>query len=102
MKTRLCALALSGALAWSPACSPAEPSITVSDESTLAVGDARTVELRFLRFDVTNFERRMTRKDILALPADVRDRLWLLDLDLSSEPSTPQLLDNSLAANACR
>jgi hypothetical protein len=80
------------------ACTPAEPSITVTDESTLDVGDVRTLELRDLRFDVTNFERRMTRKDILELPADVRDRMWLLDLDLSSEPSTPQLLDNSLAA----
>jgi hypothetical protein len=94
VNSRLSALALVGTLA----CSPAEPSITVSDESTLGVGDTRTVTLRFLRFDVTNFERRMTRKDILELPEDVRDRLWLLDLDLSSEPSTPQLLDNSLAA----
>jgi hypothetical protein len=80
------------------ACTPTDPSITVRDESTLDIGDARVVELRDLRFDVTNFERRMTRQDILELPADVRDRMWLLDLNLSSEPSTPQLLDNSLAA----
>lgn len=94
--TRLpCAAFLALSLA---GCAFDEPSAAVVEEGTLKVGEPRTVELAFLRFDVTNFERRMTRKDILALPADVRDRMWLLDLDLSSGPSKPQLLDNALAA----
>lgn len=64
----------------------------------LAVNDTREVELRFLRFDVSNFEKRLTREDILALPRSSRERMWLLDLDLSSGPNSPQLLDNALAA----
>src|SRR5262249_48974686 len=68
------------------------------DDTPLAVGASRTIELRFLKFDVSNFEQTMTKKDILALPDDVRERLWLLDLDLTSGPNTPRLLDNALAA----
>lgn len=64
----------------------------------LEVGDARDVELQYLRFDVTNFEKRLTRDDLLRLPRDVRERLWLVDLDLSNGPNTPRLLDNALAA----
>ncbi len=64
----------------------------------LTVKESRSVELRFLRFDVSNFEKRLTREDILALPKDARERMWLLDLDLSSGASSPQLLDNALAA----
>lgn len=64
----------------------------------LSVKDSRTVELRFLRFDVSNFEKRLTREDILAFPKETRERMWLLDLDLSSGQSSPQLLDNALAA----
>ncbi len=79
-------------------CAPSGQTATAPGDGTLAVGQSRKVELRFLRFDVTNFEKRLTREDILALPDDVRERMWLLDLDLSSAPSTPQLLDNSLAA----
>src|SRR5690348_6870268 len=86
------------ALAGLTACGSDPVSSSSGDEGKLEVGDERTVELRYLRFDVTNFEQRLTRKDILELPADVRDRMWLLDLNLSSDPSTPQLLDNSLAA----
>jgi hypothetical protein len=70
----------------------------VVESGKLEIGDARKLELRFLRFDVTNFEKRLTREDILALPNDVRERLWLFDLDLSSGPNTPQLLDNALSA----
>ena len=70
------------------------------DENTtpLEVGESRAVELRFLRFDVTNFEQTLNRQDILELPRDVRERLWLLDLDLRSGPTTPRLLDNALEA----
>jgi hypothetical protein len=64
----------------------------------LQPGDSREVELSALRFDVTNFEKRLTRDDLLRLPRDVRERLWLLDLDLSNGPNSPRLLDNALAA----
>jgi hypothetical protein len=64
----------------------------------MAVGERREVELRFLRFDVTNFEQTLTREDVLALPRRVQERLWLLDLDLSNGPSAPRLLDNALTA----
>lgn len=69
---------------------------SVESPEILEVGTATQVELRYLRFDVSNFEKRLTRDDILALPSDVRDRLWLFDLDLTSGPNTPQLLDNAL------
>ncbi|MFT3928123.1 MAG: hypothetical protein QM778_36680 [Myxococcales bacterium] len=79
------------------ACSGPDP--VLSPEPTkIGVSETREVELRFLRFDVSNFEKRLTRADILALPKDAQERLWLLDLDLSSGASSPQLLDNSLAA----
>ncbi|MEZ4329543.1 MAG: acetyltransferase [Polyangiales bacterium] len=68
------------------------------EPAELAVGESRDVELRFLRFDVTDFEQTLTREDILAFPRDVQDRLWLLDLDLRSGPTTPRLLDSALEA----
>lgn len=64
----------------------------------LGVGERRNVELKFLRFDVSNFEQTMTRKDVLALPKQVQERLWLLDLDLSNGPNAPRLLDNAMTA----
>ncbi len=82
----------------STACLSDDLSVTTVDDDTLSLGEARDVELRFLRFDVSNFEKRLTRQDILALPSDVRNRMWLFDLDLSSGPNSPQLLDNALAA----
>jgi hypothetical protein len=94
MRRTASALALGCVLA----CTPSEPSITIGDTDNMTIGEQRTVELRYLRFDVTNFEKRLNKSDILALPHDVRDRLWLLDLDLSSGPNTPQLLDNALTA----
>lgn len=87
------------ALAAFAICACSEPDSTVTANTTkIGVNDTREVELRFLRFDVSNFEKRLTRKDILALPKDAQNRLWLLDLDLSSGASSPQLLDNALAA----
>jgi len=74
------------------------PPVPEVDESEMAVGETRRVELRFLRFDVTNFEQTLTREDILAFPQETQDRLWLLDLDLRSGPTTPRLLDNALEA----
>lgn len=67
------------------------------EDRPLLPNETRVVELEALRFDVTNFEKRLTRDDLLALPRDVRERLWLLDLDLSNGPNSPRLLDNALA-----
>lgn len=64
----------------------------------LAVGEQREVELRALRFEVSNFEQTLTLDDLRDLPPGVRDRLWLLDLDLVGGPSAPGLLDNALVA----
>jgi hypothetical protein len=80
------------------ACSGAPPPSAPVLEAPLAVGESRSIELRFLRFDVQNYQQTLTKKDILALPEEVRQRLWLLDLDLTSGPTAPRLLDNALAA----
>jgi hypothetical protein len=80
------------------ACSEDLPDPVPGPSTPLTVGEARQVELRFVRFDVSNYEQVMTRQDVLELPRDVQERLWMLDLDLSSGPTTPQLLDNALSA----
>ena len=67
------------------------------DDTPLSVGSSRELELTAVRFDVTNFEKRLTRDDLLRLPRDVRERAWLLDLDLSNGPNSPRLLDNALS-----
>jgi hypothetical protein len=91
-KLSFCALLLG-------ACATAGGSTEKPQETgPLTVQDSREVTLRFLRFDVSNFEKRLSKADILAFPQETRDRMWLLDLDLSSGPSTPQLLDNALTA----
>jgi hypothetical protein len=79
-------------------CATAPTLEPVPEGTPMGVGESRQVELRFLRFDVQNFEQTLTRKDVNALPAHVKDRLWLLDLDLSNGPTSPHLLDNALAA----
>lgn len=66
--------------------------------SELGVGETRTVTLRHMRFDVERLERVLTREDLAALPSDVKERLWLLDLDLSSRAGSPRLLENALLA----
>lgn len=65
-------------------------------EAPLEVGDSREFELRFLRFDVSNYERTLTREDLLALPEDTQRRLWLLDLDLSNSPGSPRFIENAI------
>ncbi len=87
----LTVVALAGCLARMP--EPAD-----ENRAPLAPGERRDVELRYLRFDVVNYEKTLTRADILALPAATRERLWLLDLDLRNSARAPRLLDNALAA----
>ena len=74
------------------------PPVPEVNHAPMAVGERRSVELRYLRFDVVNYQKTLTRADILALPAATRARLWLLDLDLRNNARAPRLLDNSLAA----
>ncbi|HEX6241360.1 MAG TPA: hypothetical protein VFZ61_10720, partial [Polyangiales bacterium] len=93
MRRRLCALGLLFLTACSEGASSEQ-----RDDTPLAVGGSRELELTAVRFDVTNFEKRLTRDDLLRLPRDVRERAWLLDLDLSNGPNSPRLLDNALAA----
>lgn len=95
------ALALSAIVAAAPlgaGCLAAFEPPPEGPASPLAVGETRVVELRSTRFDVLDYEKTLTKADILALPADVQARLWLLDLDLSNGPNAPRLLDNALAA----
>ena len=73
-------------------------SLEVAEEpppTPLASGEERIVTLSFVRFDVTDYEERSTRQDLLALPAEVRRRLWLYDLDLTTG-SGARLLDAAL------
>jgi hypothetical protein len=67
-------------------------------EGGLQVGEARTVELRYLRFDVSNYEQTLTRADLLAMPVDTQRRLWLLDLDLSNSAGSPRFIENALTS----
>lgn len=76
------------------ACSTDLPDYT--PPPVLEIGESRDIELRFTRFDVTNFEQTFTKADLAALPRDVQDRLWLLDLDISGGAAAPMLLDNAL------
>ncbi len=80
-----------------PGCGADGPLVDPRDDAPLEVGESREVELRYLRFDVTNFEQRLTRDDLLALPRATQRRLWLLDLDLAGNQGAPGLLDNALA-----
>jgi hypothetical protein len=98
MKCAISKALLLGCSVLACACANGEMATPNGARGRLAVNDTREVELRFLRFDVSNFEKRLTREDILALPRSSRERMWLLDLDLSSGPNSPQLLDNALSA----
>jgi hypothetical protein len=58
----------------------------------LVVGESRIVDLRYLRFDVEDFEKVDTLVQLRAMPRRVLQDVWLLDLD-----ARPLLL-NSLEA----
>lgn len=65
----------------------------------LAVGESRTIELRFTPLDVTDFEKVLTRIELTQLPPGVIERTWLTDIDLQGVPGgAPQLIDHALAA----
>ena len=48
-----------------------------------AIGQSQTVELRFLRLDVTNFEKELDLAALRLLPRKTLDDLWLLDFDMT-------------------
>lgn len=75
-----------------------DPTLAPADRSELSVGETRTVTLRATRFDVTRFEKRLTRSDMLKLPVALRQSMWLMDLDLSGSQTDPALFDHALDA----
>jgi len=79
-----------------PACLEDFPDPDTTPAAPLTIGEARTIDLRYLRFDVQSFAKRYTKAELRALPADIKDRLWLLDLDITGGPNRPHLLDHSL------
>ncbi|NUN12347.1 MAG: hypothetical protein HUU55_01780 [Myxococcales bacterium] len=74
--------------------SPLEPNL--ADTTELQPGDSRVVELVATPFDVRNFKKEMTREDLLRLPVSLRERMWLLNLDLSGNSTHPALFDFAL------
>lgn len=74
----------------------AEEEFDASPPPEMEVGETREVELRYTRFDVRNFEQTFTRDDLLELPIEVQERLWLLDLNIINSEAAPRLLDSSL------
>lgn len=48
-----------------------------------AIGQPVRVELRYLRFEVANYEQAVTLSQLKQLPRKVLDELWLLDFDLT-------------------
>ncbi len=79
------------------ACACSEPLDRPRVPAPLEVGETVEVELRYIEFNVTNFTETFTKQDLLELPTEVQETLWLLDLDLSNGESSPRLLDNALA-----
>ncbi len=55
---------------------PAPPAV-------LPIGEPHTVELRFLRLDVKNFEKTLDLAALRQLPRQTLDDLWLLDFDMT-------------------
>lgn len=60
--------------------------VVAADEPTptpLSSNETRTVELRFLRFEVQNFEQTMTIDEVRALPEETLRGLWLFNFDFT-------------------
>lgn len=76
---RLLAAAL---LACAPAACVEEVSVETPPAPTeMRVGESRSVELRFLRFDVKDFKQVLTVESLKQLPPKVLEETWLLDMD---------------------
>ncbi len=73
---------------------PSEP--LVGSSAALPIGASRSLELYAIRLDVSGFEQVINRDDILSLPKNVRENLWLFNLDVSGDGGAPRLFDNAL------
>ncbi len=77
---------------------PAAPEPPAAGPATaIAPGQSRDVVLYAIRLDVQGFEQEIGLADLLALPASVREDMWLYDLDLNGHDGSPRLLDNALS-----
>ena len=80
-------LALVLALAGAPACveEVAVPPAETPQEAGL--GQPQQVTLRFLRFDVQNYEQAVSLAQLRKIPRKILDDLWLVDYDLTQSVS---------------
>ncbi len=72
----------------------AEPEALVpeaSEETEVALGETRSLELRYTRFDVEGFVKENTLEDLRRMPRRVLEDIWLLDLDIT--PLTANALE---------
>ncbi len=74
--------------------------VETTDTTAVVAGETRRIELRATAFEVEGFEHRVTADELRALPRRTQERMWLLDLDLSSGPASPRLVENALDAIA--
>lgn len=80
-RSRLAAALIASLAAAASAC--VEPvSVQTTSPAELAPGESRDLELRFLRFDVSQFEQTLTLEQLRSLPPQVLSDTWLFDLDL--------------------
>jgi hypothetical protein len=85
-------LSLGAALACAACSSVEHADIAPSAPPELTIGELRSVDVRYLRFDVAGFQKTDTLEQLRAMPRRVLQDLWLLDLD--ARP----LIFNALAA----
>src|SRR5688572_15488182 len=65
--------------------------------TSLAIGQARVVELRFIPLQVRDFEKRVTKEELLQLPPALLATTWIMDLEvLSPGDGVPRLIDHAL------
>lgn len=77
-------LLLAAVLLCAPAACVQEVTVEEAAPATeLGVGESRTVELQFLRFDVDEFKQTLTLEDLRDLPRATLEESWLLDLDMT-------------------
>ena len=72
------------------------PTATEVLDTPLSLGESRVVSLTFMRMDVERYEQVIDKEKILQLPVDVREGLWLTNIDLTGRSGKPRLLDNAL------
>ncbi|HSN97301.1 MAG TPA: hypothetical protein VLS89_03350 [Candidatus Nanopelagicales bacterium] len=82
MRTARTLLAIALLASAPPACVEEVTLEETPPATELGVGQSRTVELRFLRFDVDRFKQTLTLEDLRALPPRVLEQTWLLDMDM--------------------